>query len=77
MSKKTKPEWTICTDTLCTGYTPITVDAGEDNPDGTPIAFDTEAAAQAEMDSDPEFYEDCFVTPMSDIGRKAIFTGKE
>lgn len=39
-------------------------------------AIYTEAEAQAEIDSDPGFYEDCFICPLSDIGHKAIYTGE-
>lgn len=58
----------ICFDTLCTGFQPVM--EGDE-----PCTYGSEAEAQAEIDSDPEFYEDCFVCPMSDIGRKAIYTG--
>lgn len=62
-------KFTICFDTLCQGYQPV-------NFDSEPCQFDTEAEAQAEIDSDPEFYEDCFICPLSDIGHKAIYTGE-
>jgi len=64
--------FTICFDTLCTGYEPVCI---EENGVRGPITFDTEAQAQAEIDSDPEFYHDCFICLLSDIGRKAIFYG--
>ncbi len=37
--------------------------------------FETEAEAQQEIDSDPEFYKDCFTCPMDEIGHKTIYTG--
>ena len=78
MVTNAKEKWAICYDTICSGYTPVVIDSGIDNPDGTPIEFDTEAEAQAEIDSDPEFYQDeCFPCLMSAIGHKTIYTGKE
>lgn len=62
--------FTIAYDTLCTGMQPV-------NFDDQPARFATEAEALAEMDSDPEFYEDCSIIPYSEIGHKTIFTGKE
>lgn len=67
--------YTICYDTICDGFTPI-MDYDE-NDNATPCTYATEAEAQAEIDSDPEFYEDCFVCLLSDIGHKTIYTGKE
>lgn len=69
--------FTICFDTLCTGYQAIMTYAPDD-PDqiGVPVSFDTESEAQAEIDSDPEFYDDCFVCPIEEIGHKTIFNPK-
>lgn len=66
--------FTICFDTLCDGYTPI-MDYAPDDPEqnGVPVSYDTEAEAQAEIDGDPEFYDDCFVCLLSEIGHKAFF----
>lgn len=63
-------KYTICFDTVCTGYSPVMQDE-------KPITFNTEAEAEKEIASDPEFYADCFVCPISQIGHKMIFTGKE
>lgn len=62
-------EWTIAFDTLCQGPQPV-------NENDEPIVFSSEAAAIDEINSDPEFYEDCFPLLITEIGRKAIFTGK-
>jgi len=70
-------KWVICFDTICTGYAPVIEGAGIDNPEGTPCRYDTEAEAQAEIDSYPEFYEECFACEESEIGHKAIFYGGE
>lgn len=63
--------FTIAFDTICQGYQAIM-----DDDDG-PVTYATENEAQAEIESDPEFYEDCFVIPLSEIGHKTIFTGVE
>lgn len=60
--------FTICFDTICTGYQAIQDENG-------PVQYETEQAAQAEIDSDLDFYGDCFVCPISEIGRKAIYHG--
>lgn len=60
--------FTICFDTICTGFAPV-------HEDEKPIRFKTKAEAQREIDSDLEFYADCFVAPLSNIGHEAIFTG--
>lgn len=62
--------YTICFDTICTGFAPVM-------EDDQPCTYATEAEAQAEIDSDPEFYEDCFPCLLSNIGHKTIYTGKE
>jgi len=67
-NNETNEKWTICQDTICQGYSPI---MGDDKP----VEYDTEAQAQAEIDDDPEFYEDCFPCKMSDIGHKIIYFG--
>lgn len=59
-------KWTICYDTVCQGFQPVCDDT-------SPVEYDTEAEAQAEIDGDPEFYEDCFAVPMSEIGHRTIF----
>jgi len=59
--------FTICFDTLCTGFEPV-------REDDQPVTFSTEAEAQAEIASDPEFYADCFVARLDEIGSKAIWT---
>lgn len=66
-------KFTICFDTLCTGYEPIHVES-----DGVrePMTFETEKEAQAEIDSDPEFYDDCFICTVEEIGHKTIFYGE-
>lgn len=61
--------WTIAFDTLCDGYQPVM-------ENDKPISFATEAEAIDEMNSDPEFYDDCFPIRIEDIGRKAIYTGR-
>lgn len=61
--------FTICFDTICQGYAPIT------DGENLPVTFETEAEAQAELASDPEFYGDCFVCSLEEIGHKTIFTG--
>ena len=58
--------FTICFDTICDGYTPVMCDE-------LPIEFATEEEAEAEIKSDPEFYDECFVCPMSEIGHKTIY----
>lgn len=58
--------FTICFDTLCQGYQPIMEDEN-------PVTYATEAEAQAEIDADPEFYDECFVCPLADIGHKTIW----
>lgn len=60
--------FTICFDTICSGYEPVLID-------DKPAQFETEQAALAEMKSDPGFYKDCFVTPMNQIGHKTIYFG--
>lgn len=71
-----KPLWTIAFDTLCNGYQPVmeTVhDKNGENPRSKPVTYFTEAEAQADIDADPEFYEDCFTCLLTDIGHKTIF----
>lgn len=58
--------FTICFDTFCCGWTPILIN-------DEPASFETMAEAQAELDSDKEFYADCFVCRFNEIGHKAIF----
>lgn len=70
-------KYTICFDTLCTGFQPI---YDEEFVDGksvkrTPVEYSTLEEAQAEIDSDPEFYEDCFACSMDEIGHKTIYYG--
>lgn len=65
--------FTICFDTICQGFQPVMEDAGIDNPEGTPVTYETEVLAQEEIDSDPEFYKDCFTCPLVDIGHKTIY----
>ena len=60
-------KYTICFDTICQGFQPVMCD-------DKPIAFSTEAEALAEVESDPEFYEDCFVCTVDAIGHKTIYT---
>jgi hypothetical protein len=60
-------KWTICTDTVCDGFSPVGCDE-DDNPQ----VFDTEDEAIAELEDDLEFYEDCFVCQLSEVGHKAI-----
>lgn len=60
----------ICFDTICTGFAPIT------DGDNNPVQYETEQEAINELESDPEFYVDCFVCPIEDIGHKTIFTGE-
>ena len=55
--------YTICFDTICTGYAPIT------DGNNKPVSYATEQAAFA------EFYEGCFVCPMEEIGHKTIYMG--
>ena len=57
---------TICFDTVCEGFVPVMI--GEE-----PIKFTTEEEAQLEIDSDPVFYQDCFITDVEEIGHKTIF----
>jgi hypothetical protein len=59
--------YVICFDTLCQGYQPII------NEDNEFLFYETEEAAQSEIDDDSEFYEDCFVCPVDEIGRKEIY----
>lgn len=63
------PKYTICTDTICTGYAPIL--EGE-----SPVQYATEIEAQKEIDNDLEFYEDCFACPIDEIGHKTIYKGQ-
>lgn len=69
-------KYAICFDTICDGYTPI---CEEDLIDGTlirkPIQYNSLEEAQAEIDSDKEFYEDCFACSMDEIGHKSIYYG--
>lgn len=60
-----KTKWTICQDSICEGFSPIT-------EDGEPVSFNTEEEAIKEIDSDPKFYEECFPCLMSEIGHKTI-----
>lgn len=62
--------YTICFDTLCQGPQPVM-------ENDKPILFGTEAEAENEIASDPEFYDGCFPCLLSAIGRKAIFYGQE
>lgn len=66
----TAEKWTICFDTICAGFTPIFEDE-------KPVEYASEAEAQAEIDGDPEFYEDCFACKLSDIGHKTIYYGEQ
>ena len=59
--------YVIVFDTLCTGFEPV-----KDEHD-QPVVYATEAEAQAEIDSDPEFYDECFVTEIDEIGHKSIW----
>lgn len=70
-------KWVICFDTICTGFQPVTDGTTSPEwPNGVPVRYKTRAAAQAEIDSDPEFYQDdSFVCKESEIGHKTIFTG--
>lgn len=61
-------KYTICFDTLCQGPQPVLFD-------DEPAQFDSEQEALAEIDTDPDFYADCFVCKIDEVGRKAIFTG--
>jgi hypothetical protein len=66
-------DWTICSDSWCDGFAPImTLD--EDDSD-VPVSYKTEEEATKELEDDPEFYEDCFVCQMSEVGHKAVFYG--
>jgi hypothetical protein len=38
-----------------------------------PVEYATRAAAELELQSDPEFYRDCFVCSLDEIGHKTIF----
>lgn len=62
---------TICFDTLCTGYAPIT------DGDGNPVEYASQAEAIRELESDIDFYDDCFVCELDDIGHKTIFYGSK
>jgi hypothetical protein len=59
-------KYAICFDTICTGFSPIM-------ENDRPVLFDSEAEAQAEIDSDPKFYEDCFVVKADEIGHKTVW----
>jgi len=63
--------YVICFDTICSGYTPVQDGTGQ------PIQYKTEAEALAEVKQDPEFYSDCFVCELSDIGHKTIYKGEK
>lgn len=63
--------YTIAQDTICTGYTCVIF------YDDVPAEFATEAEAIAEMDTDPEFYDGCFVCPIAELGHKTIYTGRD
>lgn len=67
----TEGPFTIAFDTLCEGYQPVM----EGDPP-LPMSFDTYDESVAEMNDDPEFYEDCCIIPLADIGRKIIFYRK-
>lgn len=62
--------YTICFDTICTGFQPVLCN-------DKPMEFATEDEAIAEMDTDEEFYGDCFVCPLEYIGHKTIFYGSK
>ena len=66
-------QYTICFDTICDGFQPVEdikmIDGREVR---SPIKFDTEDQAAAEIKSDPAFYEDCFVCRLDEIGHKTI-----
>jgi len=66
----TNPQFTICFDTICQGFSPIT------DGDNNPVIYESLEAAEKEIDSDPEFYQDCFAAPMEEIGHKTIYTGE-
>lgn len=59
--------FTICYDTIFDGFQPV-------KDDEEPVTFATEEEATIELESDPEFYEECFVCPLNQIGHKTIFT---
>ena len=61
-------KYTICSITICAGYTVLI--------NHKTAEFETEAEAQAELASDPEFYEDCFVCKFSEIKHKTIYQGE-
>lgn len=63
-------KFTICFDTICEGFSAVMT---EIDGEAKPLEYDTEKEAQAEIDSDPEYYEDCFVTTVSEIGHKSIW----
>jgi len=65
--------WTICTDSLCDGYSPVMDEDMKGN--SKPCSYKTKAEANAELEDDPEFYEGCFVCKMSEIGHKTTFVG--
>lgn len=69
--------YTICFDTICAGYAPV--ESINETPSGEvrePVRFATLAEAEAELASDPEFYDECFACPLEHIGHKTIFTGR-
>lgn len=60
----------ICFDTLCTGF-----EAMKEND--KIMLFENENQAVIELESDPEFYEDCFIAEENEIGHKSIYNKKE
>ena len=62
--------FTICFDTIYTGFTPVTDENNE------PVQYNTKQEAQKEIDNDQEFYDDCFTCEISEIGHKTIYTGE-
>lgn len=59
-------KYTLCFETMCEGWQPVKYD------DDIAL-FDTKAEAQSEIESDTEFYEDCFVCHISEIGTKTVY----
>jgi hypothetical protein len=73
--------FTICFDTICQGFQPVMEEVKDRRCKygyrRQPVRYSTEAEARAELESDPAFYQDCFVCPVDQIGHKTIFTGKQ
>lgn len=60
-------KYVICFDTICSGFSAIT------DAEGNPILYNHKEEAQAEINSDPELYEDCFICLENEIGHKTIY----